>query len=41
VQLPEERNGLVFIFRVFDKVSYGLVLQSSRQISVGDVARKP
>jgi LysM domain len=41
VQLPEERNGLVFIFRVYDKVSYGLVLQSSRQISVGDVARKP
>jgi hypothetical protein len=41
VQLPEERNGLVFVFRVFDKVSYGLVLQSSRQISVGDIARKP
>lgn len=41
VELPEERNGLVFVFRVFDKISYGLVLQSSRQISVGDVARRP
>jgi hypothetical protein len=41
VQLPEERNGLVFVFRVFDRVSYGLVVQSSRQISVGDFARKP
>ena len=28
-QLPDERNGLVFIFRVFDKMSYGLVMQST------------
>jgi hypothetical protein len=41
IQLPNERNGLVFVFRVFDKVSYGLVMQSSRQVSVGDAATKP
>lgn len=40
-QLPDERNGLVFVFRTFDKVSYGLVMQSTRQISVGDIALKP
>jgi hypothetical protein len=41
VQLPNERNGLVFVFRVFDKVSYGLVMQSQRQVSVGDAATRP
>ncbi len=41
IQLPDERNGLLFVFRVFDKVSYALVMQSQRQISVGDIANKP
>jgi LysM repeat protein len=41
VQLPNERNGLIFVFRVFDKVSYALVMQSQRQVSVGDAATRP
>lgn len=41
VKLPDERNGLLFIFRVFEKVSYGLVMSSRRSLKVGDVVQTP
>jgi hypothetical protein len=41
VTLPEERYGLVFLFRVFDNISYGLIVQGQRPVVSGDVARKP
>jgi hypothetical protein len=39
--LPDERIGLVFVFRVFDRVSYGLITQAQRPIMEGDRIRKP
>ncbi|MEO8039067.1 MAG: peptidoglycan-binding protein LysM, partial [Betaproteobacteria bacterium] len=41
VKLPDERYGLVFIFRVFEKVSYGLVMNSSRPVHLLDIVRTP
>jgi hypothetical protein len=41
IKLPDERNGLVFVFRVFEKMSYALVMSSTRPIYVGDVVRTP
>lgn len=41
MKLPDERNGLIFVFRVFDKMSYALVMRSLRPIYVGDVIRTP
>jgi nucleoid-associated protein YgaU len=41
VKLPDERNGLVFVFRVFDKVSYALVMATRRPTEIGDVVRTP
>jgi nucleoid-associated protein YgaU len=41
VQLPDEKYGTVFVFRVFDRVSYGLVMQVSDAVRVGDVVRTP
>ncbi len=41
VPLPQERIGLAFVFRVFDKVSYALVLNSTKQVELGDWVRKP
>ena len=41
IKLPDQRIGLVFIFRVFSKVSYALVMQSNRQFSLGDVLQTP
>ncbi len=39
--LPDERYGLVFIFRVFDKVSYALVTSANRSVIAGDRVQKP
>ena len=41
VRLPSERAGLMMLFRVFDKVSYGLILKALRPLSVGDEIRSP
>jgi hypothetical protein len=39
--LPDERYGLAFVFRVFDKVSYALVTSASRSVLPGDRVQKP
>lgn len=36
VRLPNERNGLMIVFRTFEKVSYALVLQVNDGVKVGD-----
>jgi LysM domain len=41
VKLPDERNGLLFVFRTFDRVSYALVMSSTRQLRVGDLVQTP
>lgn len=41
VPLPDVRAGLGMVFRVFENVSYVVVLETTRQISVGDVASTP
>ena len=38
---PDERYGLAFVFRTFDRVSYALVLQSSRQVNILDRVQNP
>jgi hypothetical protein len=39
--LPDERAGLSFVFRVFDRVSYALVMHVTRPIGPLDVVRTP
>ena len=41
LRLPDERIGLAFVFRVFDRVSYALVLNTTKQVEVGDWVHKP
>ncbi len=41
VTLPEERYGLVFVFRVFQHVSYALVVQSAEPVTPRDIVRTP
>ncbi len=41
VQLPSERAGILMIFRSFEKMSYGLVLQTEEPLRVGDVVLNP
>lgn len=40
-KLPDERYGLLFVFRVFDRVSYALVMEVTRPVSPGDVVQTP
>ena len=39
--LPDERYGLMMVFRVFDRASYALILNANRQVSVLDIAMNP
>jgi hypothetical protein len=41
LQLPEQRYGLLLVFRVFDKMSYGVVLASRRPVNVYDTVSNP
>jgi hypothetical protein len=41
VRLPDERNGLVFVFRVFEKMSYAMVMKATKPIYIGDIVQTP
>ncbi len=41
MQLPDERHGTMFVFRVFDRVSYALVLQVQQPVRAGDRFTQP
>lgn len=41
IRLPEERSGLVMIFKTFEKLSYGLIMESTRPIRVADSVAAP
>ncbi|MDR2092026.1 MAG: LysM peptidoglycan-binding domain-containing protein [Azoarcus sp.] len=39
--LPEKRYGSVLVFRVFDNVSYALIMNTDGQATIGDAVRNP
>jgi hypothetical protein len=41
VVLPDERYGYMMVFRVFDRVSYALVLQVENTVQIGDKFGNP
>ena len=41
IQLPDERTGLLFVFRVFERVSYALILSANDPIRPGDRFTQP
>jgi len=41
IKLPDERHGLLFVFRVFDRMSYALILSVKNPVSPGDRFGQP
>lgn len=41
IKLPDERYGLAFVFRTFNRVSYALIVSSSRAVHMSDNAQTP
>ncbi len=39
--VPEERYGVLMVFRTFDRVSYAIIMDTSRPVNVSDVVRNP
>ena len=40
-KLPDERFGLVMVFRTFDRAAFGLVMRASRPVAVNDLVTNP
>jgi hypothetical protein len=41
VYLPNETYGNLLIFRVFERIAYGLIMQVTDVVAIGDIARSP
>ncbi|MGH8352765.1 MAG: LysM peptidoglycan-binding domain-containing protein [Pseudomonas sp.] len=41
VKIPDERSGLLMVFRAYDKLSYGLILGATRSLELMDKVRNP
>lgn len=41
IRLPDERHGLLFVFRVFERMSYALILNVSDPVTRGDRFTEP
>ena len=41
IKLPDERHGMLFVFRVFDRMSYALILSVQAPVKAGDRFTQP
>ncbi|MDX1516800.1 MAG: LysM peptidoglycan-binding domain-containing protein [Woeseiaceae bacterium] len=41
VKLPDEEAGTVMVFKVYDEIGYGLVMEASQAIHIHDAVRNP
>ncbi len=41
IKLPNERVGLMMVFRTFDRVSYALIMQASEPVNMLDIVQTP
>mgnify|MGYP000272854484 CR=1 FL=1 len=41
IKLPDERNGLLMVFRPFEKLSYALILEITEGVKIGDRVVNP
>ena len=41
IKLPDEEAGTVMVFKVYDRIGYGLVMEATTPIHVMDAVRNP
>ena len=41
MRLPDERSATVLVFKVYDRMSYAYVAESTQPIRIGDFAAHP
>ncbi len=41
VKLPDEKSGTVMVFKAYDRISYGLVMEATQALHVLDTVRNP
>ncbi len=41
VRLPDEEAGTVMVFKTYDRISYGLVMEATQAIHIHDTVRNP
>lgn len=41
VELPSERVGIVMVFKAYERISYGLIMETTHEIYEGDHAKNP
>ena len=41
VRLPDEAAGTVMVFKTYDRISYGLVMEATQAIHIHDFVRNP
>ena len=41
VTLPDEAAGTIMIFKVYDRIGYGLVMEATSDIHIFDAVRNP
>ena len=39
--IPDERYGLAFVFRTFERVAYALIVEGSKSVVIGDGVQNP
>ena len=41
VRLPDEEAGTLMIFKVYDRISFGLIMEATQAIHILDTVRNP
>ena len=41
VRLPDEQAGTIMVFKTYDRISYGLVMEATDAIHIHDAVRNP
>ena len=41
VKLPDEQAGTIMVFKIYDRISYGLVMEATQALHVLDAVRNP